>query len=120
MLASETTTNNSVAAIRERKREKRIHALRSQAGSLLTMFDGCSLWLFGSLARGDWDAFSDVDVLAVGRDQGCADRLADQVLARGMADDVIPLTVQEWQKLRQGHDPYWRAIAADSLCLGDR
>ena len=120
MHATGTTTKNSVAAIRERKREERIQTLRSQAGSLSTTFDGCSLWLFGSLARGDWDAFSDVDVLAVGRDQGCADRLADQVLACGMADDVIPLTVQEWQKLRQGHDPYWRAIAADSVCLGDR
>ena len=119
MLASETTTKNAVAVIRERKREERIQALRSQAGSLLTTFDGCSLWLFGSLARGDWDAFSDVDVLAVGRDQGCADRLADQVLACGMADDVIALTVHEWQKLREGHDPYWRAIAADSLSLGD-
>ncbi len=120
MHATGTTTKNAVAAIRERKREERVQALRSKASSLLSHFDGCSLWLFGSLARGDWDAFSDVDVLAVGRDQGCADRLADQVLACGMADDVITLTVQEWQKLRQGHDPYWRAIAADSLCLGDR
>ena len=120
MLATGTTTKNAVAAIRERKREERIQVLRSQAGSLLTTFDGCSLWLFGSLARGDWDAFSDVDVLAVGRDQGCADRLADQVLACGMADDVIALTVHEWQKLREGHDPYWRAIAVDSVCLGDR
>ena len=120
MHATGTTTKNAVAAIRERKREERVQTLRSKASSLLSHFDGCSLWLFGSLARGDWDAISDVDVLAVGRDLGCADRLADQVLACGMADDVIALTVQEWQKLRQGHDPYWRAIAADSVCLGDR
>ena len=105
MHATGTTTKNAVAAIRERKREERVQALRSKASSLLSHFDGCSLWLFGSLARGNWDAFSDVDVLAVGRDQECADRLS---------------TVQEWQKLRQGHDPYWRAIAADSVCLGDR
>ena len=120
MHATGTTTKNAVAAIRERKREERVQALRKQASSLLSNLDGCSLWLFGSLARGDWDAFSDVDVLAVGRDQGCADRLADQVLACGMADDVIALTVHEWQKLREGHDPYWRAIAVDSVCLGDR
>lgn len=120
MLATGTTTKTSVAAIRERKREERIQALRSQAGLLLSHFDGCSLWLFGSLARGDWDAFSDVDVLAVGRDRGCADRLADQVLTCGMADDVIALTDRKWQELRQGHALYWRAIAADSVCLGDR
>ncbi|QNI87782.1 nucleotidyltransferase [Synechococcus sp. ROS8604] len=37
-----------------------------------------------------------------------------------MADDVIALTDRKWQELRQGHAPYWRAIAADSVCLGDR
>ena len=120
MHATGTTIKNAVAAIRERKWEERVQALRSQASSLLSHFDGCSLWLFGSLARGDWDAFSDLDVLAVGRDQECADRLSDQVLACGMADDVIALTDQTWHELRQGHDPYWRAIAADSVCLGDR
>jgi hypothetical protein len=46
--------------------------------------------------------------------------LADQVLTCGMADDVIALTDRKWQELRQGHAPYWRAIAADSVCLGDR
>lgn len=113
------TTKNAVASIREQKREERVQTLRRKASSLLSHFEGCSLWLFGSLARGDWDAFSDVDVLAVGLDQGCADQLADQVLACGMADDVIALTDQKWQELRQGHDHYWRAIAADSGCLRD-
>jgi predicted nucleotidyltransferase len=28
---------------------------------------GAEVWLFGSLARGDWDARSDVDLLAVAR-----------------------------------------------------
>ena len=114
MLATGTTTKNAVAAIRERKREERVQALRKQASSLLSNLDGCSLWLFGSLARGDWDAFSDVDVLAVGRDQECADRLSDQVLACGMADDVIALPEKEWQELPQGHAPY--CLLASNRC----
>jgi predicted nucleotidyltransferase len=28
---------------------------------------GAEVWLFGSLARGDWDARSDMDLLAVAR-----------------------------------------------------
>ena len=52
---------------------------------------GGSLWLFGSWARGDWDGFSDVDVLA--------------------------LTEQEWQERRNGNAPYWRAIGRDAVRL---
>jgi predicted nucleotidyltransferase len=35
------------------------------------------VWLFGSLARGDWDAYSDVDLLAVAPSKVLADHLAD-------------------------------------------
>ena len=50
---------------------------------------GGSLWLFGSWARGDWDGFSDVDVLAVASNRDQASGLADAVLRHGMADDVL-------------------------------
>jgi len=41
----------------------------------------CSVWLFGSLARGDWDGFSDIDLLVVGTNQDAAERAADQLIA---------------------------------------
>ena len=50
------------------------------------------LWLFSSWARGDWDAFSDVDLPV--------------------------LTDQQWQERRNGDDPYWRAIGRDAVRLG--
>ncbi len=34
------------------------------------------VWLFGSLARGDWDAYSDVDLLAIAPTQAEAEALA--------------------------------------------
>jgi predicted nucleotidyltransferase len=78
---------------------------------------GC-LWLFGSWARGDWDGFSDVDVLAVASNRDQASDLADAVLRHGMADDVLALTEQEWHERRNGNDPYWRAIGRDAVRLG--
>jgi predicted nucleotidyltransferase len=38
--------------------------LRSALELLLAGKAGAEMWLFGSLARGDWDARSDVDLLA--------------------------------------------------------
>ena len=81
----------TVADIRRRKQAERLSALQQQANVVLGEQPGGSLWLFGSWARGDWDGFSDVDVLA--------------------------LTEQEWQERRKGNDPYWRAIGRDAVRL---
>ena len=55
----------TVADIRRRKQAERLSVLQQQANVVLGEQPGGSLWLFGSWARGDWDGFSDVDVLAV-------------------------------------------------------
>jgi predicted nucleotidyltransferase len=109
-----TTT---VSAIRRRKRDARISLLRQQACDLLKDHPNADLWLFGSWARGDWDAFSDVDLLAIAPSRGEANRLAEAVLDAGMADDVLALTELEWQERRNGDDPYWSAIGRDALRL---
>ena len=109
-----TTT---VSAIRRRKRDARISLLRQEACALLMDHPNADLWLFGSWARGDWDAFSDVDLLAIAPSRGEANRLAEAVLEAGMADDVLALTAQEWQQRRNGDDPYWSAIGRDALRL---
>jgi len=66
----------SVQEIRQRLRGQRIEALRSGIEPLLAGRTGAEVWLFGSLARGDWDARSDVDLLAVAPQQSAADQLA--------------------------------------------
>ena len=111
------TTTSTVSAIRRRKRDARISLLRQQASALLMDHPNADLWLFGSWARGDWDAFSDVDLLAIAPSRGEANRLADAILNGGIADDVLALTAQEWQDRRTGDDPYWRAIGRDALRL---
>ena len=111
------TTTSTVSAIRRRKRDQRIDLLRQQASALLKDHPNADLWLFGSWARGDWDAFSDVDLLAIAPSRGEANRLADAALEAGMADDVQALSDQEWQERRTGDDPYWSAIGRDALRL---
>ena len=110
-------TTSTVAVIRRRKRDQRIDLLRQQASALLMDHPNADLWLFGSWARGDWDAFSDVDLLAIAPSRGEANRLAEAVLEAGMADDALALSDQEWQERRTGDDPYWRAICRDALRL---
>ena len=107
----------TVADIRRRKQAERLKGLHQQASIVLADHPGGSLWLFGSWARGDWDGFSDVDVLAVAPNRDQASGLADAVLRHGMADDVLALTEQEWQERQNGNDPYWRAIGRDAVRL---
>ena len=58
----------SLAAIRTARRQERLSALRQGAATTAVAWTNAEIWLFGSLARGDWDAYSDVDLLAIGSD----------------------------------------------------
>ena len=58
----------SLAAIRTARRQERLSALRQGAATAAAAWTNAEIWLFGSLARGDWDAYSDVDLLAIGSD----------------------------------------------------
>jgi predicted nucleotidyltransferase len=107
----------SLAVIREQRRSERLLALRRGAAAVVSRHPGAEVWLFGSLARGDWDAFSDVDLLAVAPTRALADALADALLDARLGDDVLALTCERWDELRRGDDPYWRAIGRDALRL---
>jgi len=107
----------SVQEIRQLLRGQRIETLRSSIEPLLAGKAGAEVWLFGSLARGDWDARSDVDLLAVAPDQSAADQLAEALLAAGLADDVIGLSQVRWLERQRGDDPWWRGICRDAIRL---
>lgn len=71
-----------LAAIRERRRVARIAQLREGVAILWRRHSSSEVWLFGSLARGDWDAYSDVDV------------------------DVLGLSQTRWRQLKGSNNPY--------------
>ena len=107
----------SLAAIRTARRQERLSALRQGAATAAAACPNAEIWLFGSLARGDWDAYSDVDLLAIAPSQQQADALADALLDARLGDDVLALSQERWQQLKQGEDPYGRAIGRDALRL---
>ncbi|MFM7267996.1 MAG: nucleotidyltransferase domain-containing protein [Cyanobium sp.] len=107
----------SVQEIRLRLRDARITALRRTLAPFLAGRAGSQVWLFGSLARGDWDARSDVDLLAVAIDQSAAEQLAEELLGAGLADDVIGLSKARWLERQRGDDPWWRGISRDAIQL---
>lgn len=84
----------TVADIRRRKQAERLKGLHQQASLVLAEHPGGSLWLFGSWARGDWDGFSDVDVLALSDSEAPADRFdaEDSAQARTAASQVMAFT----------------------------
>ena len=73
--------------------------------------------LFGSRARGDWDGYSDTDLLVVAPEQSVADRWADRLLEAGAAHDVLPLNLSRWQTMQESPSPYWRAVKSQAISL---
>lgn len=107
----------TLAAIREQRHSARLTALRVSAAEVAASQPGGEVWLFGSMARGDWDGCSDVDLLAIASNQQQAEALAYALLDARLGDDVLALSQERWQQLKQGDDPYWRAIGRDALRL---
>ena len=107
----------SLAAIREQRQSARLTALRASAADVAANHPGGEVWLFGSLARGDWDGCSGVDLLAIAPSKQLADALADALLDARLGDDVLALSQERWQQLKGGDDLYWRAIGRDALRL---
>ena len=119
-----TARESTFAPLRRRERERRIAALRQRLRDTLGT-DDCSVWLYscgeafgyGSLARGDWDGFSDTDLLVVGANQDAAERAADQLIEALVGDDVLAIDQERWQAMARSPSPHWRAIRAQAIRL---
>jgi predicted nucleotidyltransferase len=112
MAASEST----FAQLRRRERERRIAAPRQRLSDTLGPTD-CGVWLFGSLARGDWDGFSDTDLLVVAANQHEAERAADQLDKALVGEDVLAIDQARWEAMDHSPSPHWRAIRAQAIRL---
>ena len=102
--------------LRQRERERRLTLLREQLHQALGAAD-CTIWLFGSLARGNWDGFSDTDLLVVADSEAAAEHWADQLRQALVGDDVLALPSDRWQAMASSSSPHWRAIRRQALQL---
>ena len=60
-----------------------------------------SVILFGSYARGDFNGFSDVDLIVVDQNWDQGQRLACSIQEQGLADDVLTLNSEEWNQKKK-------------------
>lgn len=111
-----TANESTFAQLRRRERERRIAALRQRLRDTLGA-NACSVWLFGSLARGDWDGFSDTDLLVVAANQNDAERAAERLGEALVGDDVLAIDQDLWQAMASSPSPHWRAIRAQAIRL---
>ncbi len=111
-----TKRESTFERLRRLEWERRIAALRERLRHVLGSTD-CSVWLFGSLARGDWDGFSDTDLLVVAASADDAERAADRLEAALVGDDVLAIDQDRWLAMAQSNSPHWRAIRAQAIRL---
>ena len=110
-----TARESTFAPLRRREPQRRFAALRQRLRHTLGTND-CSVWLYscgeafgyGSLARGDWDGFSDTDLLVVAANQDAAERAADQLMEALVGDDVLAIDQERWQAMARSPSPHWR------------
>ncbi len=112
-------------ALRQQRHAQWLKDLRQQLQVVVTLqaeaIDGSlQIWLFGSRSRGDWDGYSDTDLLVVSPLQKNAQYLANQLLNEGLAQDVIAISEAQWLALPKSESPIWRAIAEQAVLLLDQ
>ena len=106
----------SFQAIRAQRRQERLRQLQQGSQALLSDPAHQQVWLFGSFARGDWDAYSDIDLLAVAPDQAAA--VARPIACWGRAWEMTSLPSQPavGSSIRQGRIPFGGVSAAMPFC----
>ncbi len=55
--------------------------------------------------QGDWDGFSDIDLLVVAANQDAAERAADQLIEALVGDDVLTIDQECWQAMAISPSP---------------
>jgi predicted nucleotidyltransferase len=112
----------SFATLRAERHNRWLEVLRGRCRELLQqpMADGGwpdQIWLFGSRARGDWDGWSDTDLLVVAAEQAVAERWAERLVDAGLGGDVIAMDRARWQALPSHASAIWRAVAQEAIPL---
>ena len=104
-----------VIAKRERERRKVIEMVRNYANSLKGKY---TVFLIGSYARGDFNVWSDIDVLLIGDFKGNPlERLLGLDFPPGF--EVIPLTEDEFDKAIKKNKPIIWDVKNEGIVIRD-
>ena len=113
---------SQLAHIRQERHQAWLEQMRSRCHAV---GDACinhgvaieQVLLFGSRARGDFDGYSDIDLIAVGKTQIDAEAVADALADAHLGDDLIAMSKQDWLQKAESQSPSWRAIFAEAVIL---
>ena len=112
--------NMIISELKKLKHEKKLDEIQLNIKKLLaeTIVDNLvKIVLFGSYARGDFNSYSDIDMVVVGKNQKDAETIADKLLENGIADDVIPVDSTKWNTKISSNSPFWGEINRDAVLL---
>ena len=120
-MTSPATRQSPIQALRQQHHQRWMEALHQKLAAALQNQapSAYAVYLFGSRARGDWDGYSDTDLLVVAPSPQEAEAIADHLRDVGVGDDVIALEQARWLAMDQSPSPYWRAIKAQALLLAE-
>ncbi|MEJ2770733.1 MULTISPECIES: nucleotidyltransferase domain-containing protein [unclassified Stygiolobus] len=104
-----------IIAERERKRREVIEKARAYVNSLKGRY---SAFLIGSYARGDFNVWSDIDVLLIGDFRG---NPLERLLGLDFPPnfEVIPLTEEEFHKALEKNNPITWDVRSKGVVLRD-
>lgn len=110
--------------------DHRARDIQNQIRAAAERFDPAPLavWMFGSVARGEDQPLSDVDLLLVVRDDSTTERDAgllrqemDSIAgAHGITISVVPVSARDVERLARTKDPFWAELLRDALPLQGR
>ncbi|HEV2147191.1 MAG TPA: nucleotidyltransferase domain-containing protein [Longimicrobiaceae bacterium] len=113
-----------------RAEDQRISALYDRIARAARQLDPppLAVWVFGSVARGEDRAGSDLDLLLVVDEDGAAERAADtfrEELAgvereHRVTISVVPVSGTDVLRLARTDDPFWREMLSDAVVLHGR
>lgn len=91
---------------------------------IVTLYGPFEIWLFGSQARGDWSAESDIDLMIVGRKEGSPKRgeIYVQATKRKIRDgfDAVFVSRKELEEHRHDKKSIYGAAAKERLVIYPR
>jgi predicted nucleotidyltransferase len=110
--------------------DHRARDIQNQIRAVAERFEPTPLavWMFGSVARGEDQPLSDLDLLLVVRDDSTTERDAGLfrqemdalASAHGITISVVPVSGRDVERLAVTRNPFWAELLRDALALHGR
>ena len=118
-MSDHESKSRRIRELKAKKHHEKLYMLRASVKEIVNRekMEPQYVFLFRSYVRGDFNGFSDVDLIVVDHNRDQADRLACSIQEQGLADDVLILNSVKWNKKKKSDSFFWKSILQESICL---